>query len=148
MTVSLLKKEQYRKLAIAAITATFTAFVSSVLAYLHGYGKAYIGYAIFWLLMFLLDIYLLRHPPRPGKKSICSRIEELARIIAGLEDKYSLARKASRLIEEGVLDDIKNVCGDEVASLLDKLLAGDESIREKLVESLDNCFASHCVEEK
>ena len=144
-----MNERQYRKLAIAAVIATFTAFISSIVACIGGYGRIYVGYAFFWLLMFLLDIYLLKHPPKPrSEKDDCKYIEELAQIIAGLEDKYSMAKKASGLLVEGLPDKIKSICDENTLSLLSRLLEGDESVREKLVESLDNCYAIHCREEK
>ncbi len=142
-----MNEKQYRKLAIAAVIATFTAFISSIIAYVRGYGVVYVGYAFFWLLMFLLDLYLLKHPPRlRSEENDCKYLEELARIIAGLEDKYSMAKKASRLLSEGLTDKIRAICGDNTLSLLNRLLEGDESIREKLIEALDNCYATCCRE--
>ncbi len=144
-----MNEKQYRKLAIAAVIATFTAFISSIIAYVSDYGRIYAGYAFFWLLMFLLDIYLLKHPPRlRSEKDNCKYLEELTRIIAGLEDKYSMAKKASRLLSEGLTDKIRIICGENTLSLLNRLLEGDESIREKLVEALDNCYSIHCREAK
>ncbi len=141
-----MNEKQYRKLAIAAVIATFTAFISSIIAYVRGYGSVYAGYAFFWLLMFLLDMYLLKHPPRLRSEDDCKYLEELTRIIAGLEDKYSMAKKASRMLSEGLTDKIRVICGENALSLLNRLLEGDESIREKLIEALDNCYATRCRE--
>ncbi len=144
-----MNEKQYRKLAIAAVIATFTAFISSTIAYVNDYGRIYAGYAFFWLLMFLLDIYLLKHPPRlRSEKDNCKYLEELTRIIAGLEDKYSMVKKASRLLSEGLTEKIRIICSENTLSLLNRLLEGDESSREKLVEALDNCYSTHCREAK
>lgn len=105
----MLNNQQYRVLAILALTSTSLASVLSFIIFLYLDRIMYLYYGLFWLVNAIIDYYLLIHPPtRIHRGNICQQLSNMDKLALLLDEPVVGVSKEVVVIEASKLLDQKN----------------------------------------
>ncbi len=115
----MLNNRQYRILGILALTSTSLASVLSFVVFFYLGRGMYLYYGLFWLVIAVMDYYLLVHPPtRIHYNDICKQLSNVDKLVSLINEiivsgSREAVIEASKLLEQktSLYNILKQYCG-------------------------------------